>query len=479
MLTAADERGLKGLSLDGRVRRAFYDLSASAIWDLAERLPVAARNHKLLYYRDGQEDVIPVILRPTAILAEQMNYFHTVSLTLLEALKRVADMYLDNAAVREAVPLDEVEEQWLRETWTTAHRNNHCVFGRLDALVDFTSPSWKDTLAFVEPNLVGVGGINLVPAMDAVMMEVIVPALQRVAPDLQLEARDDCRELFMDELRDHAESIGRKNGTIALVDAKYSGDGPAEFAALAEHYTARGYTVFYCDPSELRLQGTGDAAEVFYEDTQIDLVYRDYAIHDFADPEYKGDVNVAKLLFKRNQMVSSLAGEFDHKSTFELLTDPRFANLFTPGEKQMLRRHVLWTRVLRERKTTDPHGDEIDLLKFTRENRDILVIKPNRSYGGDSIYIGPAVSDAEWLNAIDTAIAEQGQWVVQRMATVTAYEFPVVHEDRSIHIEPFYMVVGFAPTKYGTAVLGRASQKQVVNVAQKGGMCAVLVGRVK
>jgi hypothetical protein len=95
------------------------------------------------------------------------------------------------------------------------------------------------------------------------------------------------------------------------------------------------------------------------------------------------------------------------------------------------------------------------------------------------VYIGPSVSDAEWLNAMDTALAEPGWWVVQRMATVTAYEFPVVHEDRSIHIEPFYMVVGFAPTKYGTAVLGRASQKQVVNVAQKGGMCAVLVGRVR
>jgi diaminobutyrate-2-oxoglutarate transaminase len=475
MLSAADERGLKGLSLDSRVRRAFYDLSASAIWELAEKVPLSARKHKLLYYRDGQEDVIPVILRPTAILAEQQNYFHTVSVTLLEALKRVPDMYLDNPAVREAVPLEEVEEQWLRETWTPAHRNNHCVFGRLDALVDFTSPSWKDTLAFVEPNLVGVGGINLVPAMDEVMMEVIVPALQRVAPDLQLEAREDCRDLFMDEARDHLESIGRRDGTIALVDAKYSGDGPAEFAALAEHYNARGIKVFYCDPSELHLKND----EVYYEDQQVDLVYRDYAVHDFADPEYEGDVAVPKLLFKRNQMVSSMAGEFDHKSTFELLTDPRFASFFTSGERQMLRRHVLWTRVLRERKTTDPHGDEIDLLKFTRENRDILVIKPNRSYGGDSVYIGPSVSDAEWLNAIDTAIAEPGWWVVQRMATVTAYEFPVVREDRSIHIEPFYMVVGFAPTKYGTAVLGRASQKQVVNVAQKGGMCAVLVGRVR
>ena len=38
------------------------------------------------------------------------------------------------------------------------------------------------------------------------------------------------------------------------------------------------------------------------------------------------------------------------------------------------------------------------------------------------------------------------------------------------------VIKGFAPTTDGVAVLGRASQKQVVNVAQRGGICAVLVG---
>jgi len=46
-----------------------------------------------------------------------------------------------------------------------------------------------------------------------------------------------------------------------------------------------------------------------------------------------------------------------------------------------------------------------------------------------------------------------------------------------VSVEPFYTVMGFAPTKYGVGVLGRASQKQVVNVAQRGGMCAVLIGK--
>ena len=63
-----------------------------------------------------------------------MNYFHTVSLTLQEALKRVPDMYLDHAVVREIAPLEPQEEERLRETRTPAHRNSHCVFGRLDAM---------------------------------------------------------------------------------------------------------------------------------------------------------------------------------------------------------------------------------------------------------------------------------------------------------------------------------------------------------
>ena len=53
----------------------------------------------------------------------------------------------------------------------------------------------------------------------------------------------------------------------------------------------------------------------------------------------------------------------------------------------------------------------------------------------------------------------------------------MVDVEGDVHIEPFYTVMGFAPTKYGLAIVGRASQKQVVNVAQRGGMCGILVGR--
>ncbi len=473
-LSPSDERGLKGLSLDSQLRRAFFDMPASTIWRLAQAVPEAARALGLTYFREGQEETINVLLRPTGLLTEQMNYYHTVSNVLLEALKRIPDMYLENPEIRKIVPLDPDHEALLRETWTPNHRASHCVFGRLDAMADFISPSWKDSLEFVEPNLVGVGGIILVPAAERVIMDLVWPALKRVAPELRLEAGEDLRGLFLRELQDHLEAIGRPGGTIALADPKYSGDGPSELGLLADYFGQQGIRAHYVDPTELTYSGD----EVRYEGEQIDVVYRDYETRDFLDlAEIGGDPAVPRALFSRNQMVSSMAGDFDHKSAFEIFTDPRFSSFFTPGERQLLRRHILWTRVLGDRKTADYHGDEVDLPAFTRAHRDTLVIKPNRSYGGDRVLIGPATPDAEWDAAIDTAVNEPGEWVTQKMARVAAYEFPVTQRDKSLAVEPFYVVFGFAPTKYGTGVLGRASQKQVVNVAQRGGIVVVLLGR--
>src|SRR5581483_2505113 len=102
--------------------------------------------------------------------------------------------------------------------------------------------------------------------------------------------------------------------------------------------------------------------------------------------------------------------------------------------------------------------------------------KPNRSYGGQGVVIGHGLPRLEWEAALERALADSERWVVQQLASIPVNEYPVVGPDGRLHVEPFYTVMGYAPTKDGLAVLGRASQKQVVNVAQRGGMCVVLVG---
>jgi len=104
-------------------------------------------------------------------------------------------------------------------------------------------------------------------------------------------------------------------------------------------------------------------------------------------------------------------------------------------------------------------------------------LKPNRSYGGEGVRLGVALTQQEWEAALERALADKDRWVVQQLAHLPVSEFPVCDASGKVHVEPFYVVMGFAPSKYGLAVLGRASQKQVVNVAQRGGMCVVFLGR--
>lgn len=476
-LTPAEERGLSGLSLDSRVRQAFFALPPETVVELDRRMTEEAFARNLIYLRDGQAEAIRVLLRPTGIMPDQLAYLHFVTLTLVNALKRLPDLYIQDFAVRSVVPLTPPEEKWLWDSWGPSQRENNPVLARLDAVMDFTSPMWKDSLHFMEPNLSGVGGLHLIPAAEQLLADVVMPVLQQVEPLLNMEPGQDLRGLFIQEVQDHLDAIGRPGRNVCFIEPKYAGDGPVEQASLAEYYRERyGLTILHADPAELYMK----KGDVWYEDSPVDIGYRDYEVRDILGLEADEGVDIRplRLLFKQNRIISSMAGDFDHKSCWEILTDPQFTQkYFNADERQVFRRHVLWTRLLSDRRTTLPGGEPGDLLEYTRHEQELLVLKPNRSYGGDRVLVGPSASASEWEAAIEEAASGEEAWVVQRLARIPVSEFPVVHEDGGVSTEPFYTVMGFSPTKYGVAILGRASQKLVVNVAQRGGMCCVLVGR--
>ncbi len=476
MLTPAEELGLSGLNLASRVRKAFYHIPEGRLVEVLGRLREEAARRHLVYLRDGQLDTIPVFACPMTVLPDQVAYIHFVSQTIQNALKRLPDLYLQDAAVRDVLRITPEEEAWLTECWGPGQRDSNPVFGRMDAMVDFISPMWKDSLRFVEPNLSGIGGLHMVPTAERIVADVVVPVLNEYDDDLHLDVGSDIRELLMQEVFDHLETMRRPARHLCFVEPKYAGSGPDEQEALAQHLHDHYHIkVTHADPSELTLQGD----EVYCGGDVIDLAYRDYAVADLIDREKQGlDTAPMRALFRQNRMISSIAAEMDQKACWEVLTDPQMTRkFFSPDERQLFRRHILWTRVVSARSTTLPHGETGDLLAYVRRERETLVLKPNRSYGGADVVIGPLVEQPAWEALIDRALADPERWVVQQLTSIPVSVFPVLGPDGKIHFEPFYTVMGFAPSKYGVATLGRASQKQVVNVAQRGGICAVLTGR--
>jgi hypothetical protein len=476
MLTPAEELGLSGLSLASRVRKVFHQVPETKLIDMMRQIHEEALKRHLIYLRDGQPDALRVLPIPVTVLPDQLTYIQYVSQTIMGALKRLPELYLEDAAVREVLQLSPGEEQWLRDCWGPSLHENNPLFGRLDAMVDFISPMWKDSLRFVEPNLSGIGGLHLLPNAERILAELLLPLLKEQDAELHLAVGPDIRDLLMQEILDHAQAIGRRIENLCFVEPKYATSGPDEQHALAQFFQDRyGMRLLHADPRELSIEGE----EVFYNGARIDLAYRDYAVWDLLDLQKDGaNIEPMRALFRQNRMMSSIAAELDQKSCWEVLTDNRFARKhFTADERQVFRRHILWTRILSDRKTMLPDGRTAELLPYVRRVREALVLKPNRSFGGEGVAIGHALSDAEWASVIERSLADKERWVVQQLASIPVGEFAVLGSDGKLHDEPFYIVMGFAPSKYGLAILGRASQKQVVNVAQHGGLCVVMIGR--
>ncbi|MGZ6070727.1 MAG: hypothetical protein ACXWK8_05885 [Myxococcaceae bacterium] len=474
MRMPAEELGLLSRQVGGRVRSALLGIAPERMRDVVRRIGEDAHAARLIYLHHGCAEAVSILPAPLTVLPEQEAYLHTTALTLHDATRRLLELWLVDPDVRSALPVPHGDEDWIRHCWTPLHARSNPVFGRLDAVVLLESAQWKSTLQFLEPNLTGIGGLHMLPTAERILEQRLGPLLRQWDPALRLTLGQDIRELLAGQMLEHLEALGRPGRRLCFVEPRWAEDGPEEQTLLAEHLHRRlGVEVCHADPSELVLDGD----EVLFHGQVVDLAYRDYSVEELRMLNQRGvDVSPMRALLAQDRMVSSIAAELEQKSMWEVFTDPALVRRhFTPGERQVFRRHVPWTRLVRGRRTELADGSVGNLPEFVRSERELLVLKPNRGYGGTGVCIGAEQTQGAWERALDRAMAEPDGWVAQQRIQVPVHEFPVLAPDGGVHLEPFYVVLGLAPTEEGLSLTARASQEPVVNVARRGGLAVVMV----
>lgn len=109
-----------------------------------------------------------------------------------------------------------------------------------------------------------------------------------------------------------------------------------------------------------------------------------------------------------NAVVDEVLGD---KRNLALLSEEADAGRLSEGETATVQRHLPWSRLVQDAEVTR-HGDTAFLPELVREEREHLVLKPGRSWGGKSVYIGAACSDEEWDRHLERAL-DRGGWIVQ------------------------------------------------------------------
>ena len=273
---------------------------------------------------------------------------------------------------------------------------------------------------------------------------------------------------------------------MAIVDWR---DVPtfSEFEILRDAFTALGVPTVICDPRDLVCAGTPRSG-LYANGERIDLVYRRVLINDILA---RPDDCRALLDAYRSRSVcvaNSLRCKIPHKKAFfAILTDERYAALFSDGERAMIRRHVPWTALVEERQAV-VGGRTVDLVPHLRAHREQFVIKPNDEYGGTGVTLGWETSEAEWDAAIARAVAERDRgWVAQQRIAVRRESFPVCEAPRrgpgqAGGVTERDMLVDFAPYIFRGKLAGfltRLRSSGLANVTSGGGQVPAFVVSTK
>lgn len=156
-----------------------------------------------------------------------------------------------------------------------------------------------------------------------------------------------------------------------------------------------------------------------------------------------------------------------NKKVFALLADPDIEGIFPLDIRAALRRHVPWTRTVRDQRTTY-RNETIDLLPFVASHRHSLVLKPADGYGGQGLVLGWLSDESTWRRGLKEAI--QGSYIVQERVPTPRDRFPIAADGALLFQERFFDVNPFVWN--GTEAAGcmiRLSATALMNQSAGGG----------
>jgi len=403
----------------------------------------------------------PVFVMPYFVTRPEMNEIGRVSNIIMNVLEKVSNLYFLDDKFKPMFNLTDKERELVecetgtkRLVWIT----------RNDAFQE------GDILKFIEFNTDSPGG----PMYSDVQTEIIEQSvvMDELRKKYYMSSDRFVPQILYNLLRAYREWGGKKQlPNIAIVSDK--GATYPEFLLIVEDFRRQGYKCEFATPPEIEYHN----GKAFTPGgMEIDIFYRRGWIRNWTD--VWDDIKPLRRAYKENAFccvnsIRSLLAAI--KSLLEHLQDEEIAKLYTAEEREIIFKHVPWTRLMKDRKTLGFDGKTpVELFEFVRNNREKLVLKPMDLYGGQGVCVGNVSTQAEWEKTIEIAATTEQKYVVQQYVQIPEMELPEV--DPELVWKPKKLNQNFYA--FGGAHAGgmcRTSEAAVINISAGGGLCPIVV----
>jgi uncharacterized circularly permuted ATP-grasp superfamily protein len=399
-------------------------------------------------------------LRPFFLSPEEEQRVRVVAETMANLAERVTD-----AAIKDAALLGQfhLREEELRLVRLGKMAGPASTASRLDA---FLLPN---SLKFAEYNGESPAGAGYTETLAEIFRG--LPMMREFTKSYEIHSYPLSAKLLDALVMSYLDWGGTSKRPQMLITDWREVPTWTEFEILQRRFAEMGVPVELADPRDLQFNGK----ELTANGKKIDLVYRRVLMNDIVARAAECKALVDAVAANAVCVANHFRCKIPHvKAFFAVLTDERNDTLFSFAERELIRKHVPWTRVVADVRTSH-HRDPVELLAFLRSARENLVLKPSDEYGGTGVKLGWESSEGEWDSAIERAIAPaQGCWIVQERIPIRREVFPWIRAKGEVEFRD--MLVDFAPYLFRGKMSGfltRLSATGLANVTSGGGQVPV------
>ena len=400
-------------------------------------------------------------LRPVFLSPDDEHRLRSVAETIVTIAERLTRQALEDATLFQQFHLRPEEERLVR---LNPGPGPASTASRLDA---FLLP---ESLKFTEYNGESPAGPGYSETLSDIFRQ--LPVMEEFKKRFEVHAYPLSAKLLDALITTYVDWGGKtKRPQMAIVDWR---EVPtwSEFEILQARFERMGIPVVIADPRDLEFDGK----KLVAQGKTIDLLYRRVLLNDIVARPKECEALVRAYQSGKLCVANNFRCKIPHvKAFFAVLTDGINAKYFSPEEQELIQRHVPWTRVVADVKTTHD-GKAVALLEFIRKNQKNLVMKPSDEYGGMGVTLGWEIDKAHWEKTVEQALPGakgepgQGCWIVQERIPMRRGEFPFVGEGHKVDFRN--MLMDFAPYIFRGKVAGyltRLSATSLANVTSGGG----------
>lgn len=401
-----------------------------------------------------------ITLMPLFLKEKSLRLLQETTEIMDELNDRIIRLYFEDPYVRDYFPYWHLPKEWID---ADPGYRKPSVINRHDVLFD------GKNLKFIEFNTDNPGGIGWTDIYETLFKEHPLYT-ELISKYGAAKDRGVVTGLFNTVMDYYKESGFGDDPRIALVSFRGIAGNLAEGEIVRDFFVQQGVEAHMLDARDFelkdnRLWAGGIKYPIILRTLRAEFYTRyPREVRDFI----RGVTSKAAIMFNSFRSVIG-----SHKTQLSFLSNPLNHHYFSQKEIKYIQKYIPWTRRLDETVTLSKEGDEVSLRTYVLAKREELVLKPSWGAGGYQVVVGTSTPEHKWREIVEEREGDPS-WIVQEFMEIPEVKIPVIKKNKIVVENKYFNLSPYCIGGKYAGILGRVSEKDVINVSAGGGLIPII-----